>query len=393
MNKTANYYFGLVILILFFLLSKLSVGQNKYDSFKPGEIWNDNNGIHINAHGGGILFHNGIYYWFGEHKVSGKVGNLAQVGVHCYSSRDLYNWKDEGISLKVSNDPNSDITKGCIIERPKVIYNVKTKKFVMWFHHELKDKGYTTARSGVAIANNPTGPYTYIKSMRINAGIYPINVLDLHKQSYIEKIKNVTHNRGILQSKTEEGWIRYHPDTINTIARDLQNGQMARDMTLFVDDDGKAYHIYSSETNTTLHIAELTDDYLSHTGKYARAFVNRYMEAPAVFKRGEMYYLMVSDCTGWDPNPARSAIASSIWGPWTELGNPAKGTDANTTFHSQSAFIFPIQGKKDAFIYMGDRWNPKNAIDGRYIWLPVDFSNGKFILSWHKEWTLDYFEN
>lgn len=56
------------------------------------------------------------------------------------------------------------------------------------------------------------------------------------------------------------------------VKRDLKDGQMSRDMTLFVDDDGKAYHIYSSEDNLTLQIAELADDYLSHTGKYIRIF-------------------------------------------------------------------------------------------------------------------------
>ena len=67
-------------------------------NFYPGAIWPDNNGVHINAHGGGILFQNDTYYWFGEHKIEGKKGNSAQVGIHCYSSKDLYNWKDEGIA-------------------------------------------------------------------------------------------------------------------------------------------------------------------------------------------------------------------------------------------------------------------------------------------------------
>ena len=55
------------------------------DSFKPGEIWTANNGVHINAHGGGLLSDKGTYYWYGEHKVEGDAGNRAQVGVHCYS--------------------------------------------------------------------------------------------------------------------------------------------------------------------------------------------------------------------------------------------------------------------------------------------------------------------
>ena len=58
--------------------------------------------------------------------------------------------------------------------------------------------------------------------------------------------------------------------------RDRDGGQMARDMTLFVDDNGKAYHIYSSEDNLTLQIAELTDDYLDHNGRYIRIFPGRF---------------------------------------------------------------------------------------------------------------------
>lgn len=30
-------------------------------SFKPGERWPDDRGVHINAHGGGMLFHEGVY--------------------------------------------------------------------------------------------------------------------------------------------------------------------------------------------------------------------------------------------------------------------------------------------------------------------------------------------
>src|SRR5665647_3642849 len=76
--------------------------SKKQTAFHPGEIWKDNKSVHINAHGGGILYQKGIYYWYGEHKIEGEIGNTAQVGVHCYTSTDLYNWKDEGIVLPLS---------------------------------------------------------------------------------------------------------------------------------------------------------------------------------------------------------------------------------------------------------------------------------------------------
>ena len=343
------------------------------NEFKPGELWYDTQGTPINAHGGGMLFDQGVYYWFGEFKVAGEVGNLAQVGVSCYSSKDLYHWTNEGIALPVSTDENSDIAKGCILERPKVIYNARTKQFVMWFHLELKGKGYASARSGIAVADNPTGPYRYLRSTRSVPGRYPVNKLPLHGGEH-----------GTFQ------W-GMHPDSVNLIGRDLHEGQMARDMQLFVDEDGKAYHLCASEENSTLHIAELTDDYTDFTGKYVRAFVNRYMEAPALFKKDGLYYFMGSDCTGWNPNPARSAVAPSIWGPWTELGNPCVGDDKETTFHSQSTYILPVEGKPNAFIYMGDRWNPKDAIDGRYVWLPIEFEADRFVIRWCDRWNLNLF--
>ena len=126
--------------------------------FLPGQPWPDDHDIHINAHGGGVINNEGTYYWFGEHKIAGKAGNEAHVGVHCYSSTNLYNWKDEGVALAVSQDPASDIASGCLLERPKVIHNARTGKYVMWFHLELKGKGYDAARSGVAVAEVITGP-------------------------------------------------------------------------------------------------------------------------------------------------------------------------------------------------------------------------------------------
>lgn len=369
---------GFLLFLIIGLMSCKQEGKNQ--AFTPGELWLDNNNVHINAHGGGILYDNGIYYWFGEHKTEGENGNLANVGVHCYSSKDLYNWTDEGIALSViENDSTHDIAKGCILERPKVIYNEKTKKYVMFFHLEPEGQGYGGARSGIATSDRATGPYSYIRSVRPNAGHWPFNAPEILTKGPV-RVEGAKFTGGSLSAPA---------DSLNILGRDMQGGQMARDMTLFVDDDGTAYHIYSSEENSTLHIAQLTEDYLNYAGKYARFFPDRFMEAPAIFKREGKYYLMASGCTGWAPNEARSAVAESIWGPWTELGNPCIGKDADLTFHSQSTYILPIQGKNNQFIYMGDRWTPNDAIDGRYIWLPIKFEGDKFTIEWKDSWTLN----
>jgi beta-xylosidase len=338
---------------------------NGTSTFRPGEIWPDNNGVHINVHGGGILYQNGVYYWYGEHKIAGKAGNKAHVGVACYSSTDLYNWKDEGIALPVVKDePKHDITQGCVLERPKVIYNQTTGKYVMWFHLELKGQGYRAARSGVAVSDFVTGPFTFVESFRPDAGVWPQNV-------------------------TEDDKI---PREENYLVRDFESGQMARDMTLFVDDDGTAYHLFASEENQTLHIAKLTDDYLRPSGEYVRVFAGRSMEAPTIFKREDKYYFIGSGCTGWAPNAARSAVADSVMGPWEELGNPCIGEDQDLTFNSQSTHVLPVEGKPGCFIFMADRWRPDNAIDGRHIWLPIEFEDGRPVLRWQEEWSLSYWD-
>jgi len=345
---------------------------------KPGEIWPDNNGVHINAHGGGMLFYEGNYYWFGEYK--SERSNSALVGVTCYSSADLSNWKNEGIALSVEKDkPESDITSGCVIERPKVVYNKSTGLFVMWFHLELKGKGYAAARAGVAVSEKVTGPYRYIRSYRPNAGKWPLD--------YPIAWKKTAPNAAELKWWTPE-WYKVVQEGF-FVCRDFEGGQMCRDMTIFVDDDGKAYHIYSSEENLTLNIAELSADYQSHTGKYIRLAPAGHNEAPSIFKKEGTYYLITSGCTGWDPNAARSFSAKHIWGPWTALQNPWQGERANISFDSQSTFIFPVQGKKNQFIFMADRWRPRNPSDGRYIWLPIEFKDGVLVLNWKDSWSLD----
>lgn len=334
-------------------------------AIRSGEVWNDTDGRPVNAHGGGILVHGGTYYWYGEIK-QGKTylpevnkswgGTRVDVtGVSCYSSLDLLSWKNLGNVLPAVNDPSSDLHPGKVLERPKVIHNAKTKKFVMWFHSDSLD--YAAAACGVAVSDAPEGPFQYLGSFRPNAGRWPVNVTDADKK-----------------------------DPKAPLVRDFEKGQMARDMTVFVDDDGKGYLFTASEDNATMHISELTDDFLRTTGKYVRVFPGRLMEAPAVFKRSGKYYLIASGCTAWEPNAARSAVADSIWGPWKVLGNPCTGEKADITFQSQGTFVLEVAGKPGRFIFMADRWNKNDLPDSRYVWLPIAFDGEKPVLRWMDRW-------
>ena len=367
------------------LLRPINAAYVPYTQFNPGALWYDTDGALLHAHGPGIIWDETMqkYYWYGENRNTGR-------GVNCYSSNDLMNWDFEGWALRgipsidsFDNDPyfngvyggnmtyeeklaafegvrgvyggNVGYQMSRNTERPKCIYNDKTGYYVMWMHLEGYTNanggdagGYANATSAVAVSRNPEGPFRFLRSYRMD---------------------------------------RCPPGKQDSYPQDVG---MARDMTLFVDDDAKAYHIFASEENSTLHISLLSDDYLSHAGKYIRVFENRWHEAPAICKHQGRYWLLTSACTGWDPNAARAASAPSIWGPWEEFSNPCRGVNpANglgpeKTFGGQSTFILPV---RDTFIAMFDIWRSDNAIDGRYIWLPMRFEGDGFTLTWTDTWT------
>ena len=332
-------------------------------------VWTDRDGVMINAHGGALMKEGDVWYWYGEHKTPGKEGNKAWVGVGCYSSRDLLNWTNEGVAFKVATaeeaqaDPKlADVEAGCILERPKVVKAQDGSRFVMYFHLEPKGRGYGGAMTGIAEAKTPTGPFALVWTGRPNAGVKPVNGR--------EDDPLVARSPWGGRSKQ---WRTF-----------LAGGQMSRDMTLYADPaSGIVYHIFASEDNSCLHLAELRPDGLGYTGKWARLTPGEWTEAPAVVRHGDWYYLIGSGCTGWRPNAARYYRAKSVWGPWERMGNPCRGGEKpEITWGGQSTGIFEANGTAFA---MFDVWRPSNAIDGRYVWVPIVFSGcGELTLDWRE---------
>ncbi|KPL12054.1 MAG: glycosyl hydrolase family 43 [Bacteroides sp. SM23_62] len=310
------------------------------DLIRPGKPWMDVDNRPINAHGGGFLIHEDTVWWYGEIKdgetwepESIREWNGSRVeakGINCYWSVDLINWKLAGNVLKaIEHDSAHDLHSSKVLERPKVIFNDKTGKFVMWLHIDSQD--YSYSRAGVAISDSPRGPFKYIESIR-------------------------------------------------------PNGQMSRDQTLFKDDDGRAYHIYASEENMTMHVSRLSDDYLSPSGEYKRIFIDRHREAPAFFKHDGKYFAITSGCTGWDPNPAEYAVTDDIMGEWKVMGDPCIGDTRGTTFDSQGTYVLPFSGK---YIFMADRWQRLDLENSTYVWLPMEIENDKIHIKWYDQWSLN----
>jgi len=339
----------------------------------PGAPWYDETGELIQAHGGGMLKHGDVWYWYGENK---RHGYYPSAGISCYSSTNLVDWKHEGVVCPIWVQEGTSIvpntperfrtgTLRAIIERPKVIYNGKTGKFVMWMHlegHTADGSGYQISSAGVAVSDAPTGPFEFVDFFR------PVPA-ELHRTFSTE-----------------------------TSADQYERGSTFRDMALFKDDDGRAYVIYAAESNYTMHIIELTDDYcgilpLEQGKSWNRILVQEHREAPAPFKYNGKYYLMTSGCSGWTPNPARMYVSDNILGPYTSLGNPCHGWKARTTFDSQSTFVLPIDPERGLFMYMGDRWQRGNIGESSYIWLPLTIEpDGKPVISNVKGWNPLSFE-
>lgn len=315
-----------LILILMFLPIGKSYSQSvtKLKFIPTGQIWRDQNGNHIQAHGGGIIKLNRTYYWYGEDRSKGLDTNFRYVS--CYSSKDLTNWVFKGDVVKMADPEN--LGNGWILERPKVFYNKKTKKFVMYFH--LDNKSYKAAKVGIAVSDYPDGQFKFVKSFR------PL-------------------------------------------------GHESRDIGQFIDDDGTAYLIFEDRP-FGFRIAKLSEDYMN-VGK-EMSLVKKHMEGGAIVHYRNLYYVIGSSLTGWRPNPNKYATAASLKGPWSEFKDIAP--PETNTYGSQSTMLLKVVGTKTTtVIFMADLWNPDAQWDSRYLWMPVEIGDGKLWVPKPQPWKIN----
>ncbi|GEO11828.1 family 43 glycosylhydrolase [Segetibacter aerophilus] len=242
-------------LLLSFLIVATTLSAQRQDVIRPGEVWPDNNGNHIQAHGGGIIKVGKTYYWYGEERRKGLDTGFRYVS--CYSSNDLTNWTFKGDVVKMTDPEN--LGRRWVLERPKVFHNKKTKKYVMYFH--LDNSTYKFARVGIAVSNKPDGQFTYVKSFR---------PLDYE----------------------------------------------SRDIGQFIDDDGTAYLVFEDRP-FGFRIAKLSDDYMSLEKEMS--LIKAHMEGGAIVHHQGLYYSIGSALTGWKANPNKYSTAPTLEGPWTEF--------------------------------------------------------------------------
>lgn len=357
-----------------------------YHTIRPGQIWLDTKGSRIQAHGGSVMFLDGIYYWYGENKekTNGK-GDIWHWGVRCYTSKDLYNWEDEGLIIEPdTEDITSSLHPTAMMDRPHIIYNAVTKKFVCWLKIMNRNGSQTET---VLTADYILGPYT-----KVREGLKPLNM-------------------------------------------------SVGDFDLAVAPDGKAYYYFERVHSETI-CADLTPDYTDVTGYYSTHFPHSgppyVREATAHFMRKGKHYLITSGTSGYLPNPSEVAVADTWHGPFRVLGNPHPDDRSDTSYHSQISSVFKVPGKKDLYIACADRWLPeflhagyedyrkafelafhpdeeirrdidtivsdegldkhlvhdvnRNTAIADYVWLPLRFTNDMVYIDWKQEWRIDDYE-
>jgi len=353
--------------------------EQRYNSIRPGQVWLDTEGKRIQAHGGSLMYLDGSYYWYGENKeFTDPDKHIWHWGVRCYKSQDLYNWEDLGLIIPPNtDDPESSIHPSSMMDRPHIIYNQRTRKFVCW----LKIMGRDARQSETVLtADKLTGPYTIVREH-----LYPLDM-------------------------------------------------SAGDYDLAVAPDGKGYYFFERVHTETI-IADLTSDYTGVTGYYSTHFHRGcppyVREGTSHFYRNYKHYLVTSGTTGYMPNPSELAVADTWHGPYTVLGDPHPGDESHTSFHSQISSVFKVPGKKDLYIACADCWMPhamdvpyplyeeayrkvfadestpeeraegqrvldslprERTKEANYIWLPFRFEGEMGYLDWHDEWRIEDYE-
>lgn len=294
-------------------------------------FWKDTTGSPIYSQGGGILKVDGTYYWYGA-KYDAAVRYAADPAwekadprfnaVTAYSSTDLAHWKFEGNVIQ-AGAPGKMFEPGAWLGRLGVVYNQATRKYVL-----ITQYGSKSAGSGVLFATSdaPTGPFTFH-----------------HLQPQIDNV--VTPATG--------------------------------DQTVFIDDDGQPYLVFSNAKGRThLYVAPLrASDYLQvepATRIYTSPAGGR--EGNAMFKHHGLYYFCSSDLHGWNASRTYYMTASRITGPYS-AEKVMPGTQADFSHVSQTGFFIPVHGSEaTTILFAGDRWSEfaGNGL-GYNQWLPLSF--------------------
>ena len=332
MSVVQNKIYALIFIISIFFSSLPNIHSLKAenDLIVNDVFWKDTSGNFIYSQGGGVFKFGDTYYWYGVHykgaetyaaSPGGKNSDTSFVSISCYSSKDLVNWKFE-------NDVLTPKSKGWIqagwVGRMGVAYCKNTKQYVLLTQHDDNVL--------FATCDTPNGNFE-VKNRQ-------------------HQIENVV--------KTGTG-----------------------DQTVFVDDDGQAYLIFSNQSGRNhQYVAKLREkDFLEiEPAKEIKKGDGR--EGNCMFKYKNKYYFCASDLHGWNSSHSYYMVADNIFGPysdWKVMG----GTDNDFSHVTQTGFFYTIKGsKQETVLFCGDRWSDfaGNGL-GYNQWVPLTVNGDQVIFN------------
>ncbi len=312
-------------------IEALEKAQDEYLANRPsewvtiqnGQLWKTDTNATVQAHAPGFVRVGDIWYMVGENRA-----RQWSPDVNLYSSTDLVHWKfEKNIIQNYVSTPDLGWTR--MIERPKLLYNPKTEKFVVWCHYESSN--YGASEAACFECDSVNGAYTYIWGGR------PLNI-------------------------------------------------KSRDCNVFQDTDGTAYFISTTEENQHLGLFRLDENYREAV-EHTRLFASQQREAPAIIRIGNRYFMFNSACSGWDPNQCKMAYSTKLESGWTSLANI--GNDI--AFDTQAAAILEIKGTKTTtYLYVGDRWQDSGLPESKTIIFPIEFSGTRCTFTYHERFDINF---
>jgi arabinoxylan arabinofuranohydrolase len=214
-----------------------------------------------------LVYDSTVYLYVGHDSANAPDDSYLMRAWKCYSSKDMVNWTDHGVVLQTKEISWS----GGDADAAEVDYrNGK-------FYYYISTQGPGGISIGVAVSDTPLGPFTDIGKPLISG-------------SQMTGC-NATHSwRGL-------------------------------DPTVLIDEDGQAY-LYTG--NNVLYWVRLNTDMISWSGTLsclpqtnAASFGPDYEEAPWVYRRNDLYYLVYASEF---PECIRYCTSANPLGPWTYRG-------------------------------------------------------------------------
>ncbi|WP_407562235.1 family 43 glycosylhydrolase [Streptomyces sp. 184] len=314
--------------------------EGTFQTITNDTFWNDTDGNPIYSQGGGVFKFGDTYYWYGVHYTGAEYyranptrkydGDVSFVSIPVYSSKDLVNWKFENRVATRSTDAGSGANMGGAgwVGRLGVTYNENTGKYV------LATQMWHPGRGGHGVL--------------LLQGDSPTDTFDF----------------GYFQTQ-----ITNSPTT------------GTGDQTVFTDDDGKDYLIFSNrEGRSRGFVAKFreSDSLRIEPGVEIRRGNGR--EGNAMFKLDGKYYHAASDLHGWNTsvNYVNESTGSNIQGSYSSEYVLA-GTEMDYSHVTQTGFFVTVNGtKQSTVIYAGDRWADFawNGI-GYNQWVPITKSGAR----------------